>query len=123
MQAQLADCNAELPEHRRMAFRIGVNLGDVIVEEGRIYGDGVNVAARVEKLAEPGGICVSGKVHEEVRRKLDLEFDDLGEHELHNIAAPVRVYRVAPGAPAQGDGRRRAQRRRSRRSSCCPSPT
>ncbi|MBI1942211.1 MAG: adenylate/guanylate cyclase domain-containing protein [Betaproteobacteria bacterium] len=95
IQRKLAACNSELPEQRRMQFRIGVNLGDVIVEEGRIYGDGVNVAARVEKLAEPGGICVSGKVHEEVRRKLDLAFVDLGEHELHNIAARVRVYRVA----------------------------
>ena len=95
IQHKLAACNSELSEQRRMEFRIGVNLGDVIVEEGRIYGDGVNVAARVEKLAEPGGICVSGKVHEEVRRKLDLEFDDLGEHELHNIATKVRVYRIA----------------------------
>ena len=95
IQHKLAACNSELSEQRRMEFRIGVNLGDVIVEEGRLYGDGVNVAARVEKLADPGGICISGKVHEEVRRKLDLEFDDLGEHELHNIAAKVRVYRIA----------------------------
>jgi adenylate cyclase len=102
MQAQLATCNAELPEHRRMAFRIGVNLGDVIVEDGRLYGDGVNIAARLEALAEAGGICVSGKVYDEVRRKLDLEFEDAGEHELHNIATPVRVYRVGRGnhAPA-----------------------
>ena len=95
IQHKLAACNSELSEQRRMQFRIGVNLGDVIVEDGRIYGDGINVAARVEKLADPGGICVSGKVHEEVRRKLDLEFDDLGEHELHNISAKVRVYRIA----------------------------
>lgn len=86
IQHQLAACNSELSEQRRMQFRIGVNLGDVIVEEGRIYGDGINVAARVEKLADPGGICVSAKVHEEVHRKLDLKFDDLGEHELHNIS-------------------------------------
>ena len=97
IQHQLAACNSELTEQRRMQFRIGVNLGDVIVEDGRIYGDGINIAARVEKLADPGGICVSGKVHEEVRRKLDLEFDDLGEHELHNISAKVRVYRIALG--------------------------
>jgi adenylate cyclase len=97
IQQQLAVCNSELAEQRRMQFRIGVNLGDVIVEDGRIYGDGINVAARVEKLADPGGICISGKVHEEVRRKLDLKFDDLGEHELHNIAAKVRVYRVVLG--------------------------
>lgn len=68
MQAQLTECNGALPERRRMTFRIGVNLGDVIEEDGRIYGDGVNVAARIEALAEPGGICVSAKVHEEVRR-------------------------------------------------------
>ena len=85
-----------------MAFRIGVNLGDIITEDGRIYGDGVNIAARVEALAHAGGICVSGKVHEEVRRKLDLAFEDLGEHELKNIAA--RVQRLA---------RRRARHRRA----------
>ena len=100
MQVQLAQCNADLPEHRRMAFRIGVNLGDVIVEEGSLYGDGVNVAARIEALAEPGGICVSGKVHDEVRGRLDHRFEDMGARELHNIAAPVRVYRVVSGPPA-----------------------
>lgn len=94
MQAQMRECNAALPEGRRMSLRIGVNLGDVIEEDGRIYGDGVNVAARIEALAEPGGICISGKVHEEVRRQLDLSFDDAGEHLLKNIAAPVRVFRV-----------------------------
>src|ERR1041385_1849527 len=66
MQQQLAECNCELPENRRLAFRIGVNLSDVVHDEGRIYGDGVNVAARIEALAEPGGICVSAKVYEEV---------------------------------------------------------
>ena len=95
MQRQLAACNSGLAEQRRLQFRIGVNLGDVLVEGERIYGDGINVAARIEKLAEAGGICVSGKVHEEVRRKLDVQFEDLGEHELHNIATKVRVYRVA----------------------------
>jgi adenylate cyclase len=94
MQAQLTDCNAALPERGRMTFRIGVNLGDVIEEEGRIYGDGVNIAARVQTLAEPGGICITGKVHEEVRRKLDAAFEDLGEHELKNIAGRVRIFRM-----------------------------
>jgi adenylate cyclase len=94
MQAQLTECNAALPEPRRMTFRIGVNLGDVIEDEGRIYGDGVNIAARIQALAEPGGICVSGKVHEEVRRKLDAVFEDLGEHELKNIAGQIRVFRI-----------------------------
>jgi adenylate cyclase len=94
MQAQLTECNAALPEPRRMTFRIGVNLGDVIEDEGRLYGDGVNIAARIQALAEPGGICVSGKVHEEVRRKLDAAFEDLGEHELKNIAGQIRVFRI-----------------------------
>ncbi len=94
IQQQLAHCNSGFPEHRRMAFRIGVNLGDVIVEDGRLYGDGVNIAARLEALAEVGGICVSGKIYDEVHRKLDLAFEFAGEQELHNIAAPVRMYRV-----------------------------
>lgn len=100
MQGKLTECNAGLPDGRRLSFRIGVNLGDVIEEDGRIYGDGVNIAARIEALAEPGGICVSGKVHDEVLRKLDLPFQDLGEHILKNISAPVRVFRVGSGAPA-----------------------
>lgn len=102
MQADLAARNAALPEQRRMAFRVGVNLGDLIVEGDRIYGDGVNVAARVEALANPGGICVSAKVHEEVHRKLELAFEDLGEHELKNIAAGVRVYRIVMGSATPG---------------------
>jgi adenylate cyclase len=94
MQSELASRNAQLSEARRMAFRVGVNLGDIITEDDRIYGDGVNIAARVESLAPAGGICLSGKVHAEVCRKLELAFDDLGEHELKNIAARVHVYRV-----------------------------
>ena len=108
MQAQLGQCNASLPQARRMAFRVGVNLGDVIEDDGRVYGDGVNIAARIEALASAGGICVSGKVYEEVKRKLDLGFEDAGEHELHNIHSSVRVYRVlgtgqaaAKSAPAR----------------------
>ena len=111
MQAQLTECNAGLPDGRRMSFRIGVNLGDVIEEDGRIYGDGVNVAARIEALAEPGGICVSGKVHDEVRRKLDLPFEDLGDHQLKNIPGAVRVFRIGgSGArPAQATAAPRAK--------------
>ena len=97
IQHKISACNATLPDQRRMQFRIGVNLGEIIVEGGRLYGDGVTVAARVEKLAEAGGICVSGKVHDEVHRRLELGFEDLGEHELKNIAAPVRVWRVRSG--------------------------
>jgi adenylate cyclase len=95
IQQELGTRNAQLPEARRMAFRVGVNLGDIIAENGRIYGDGVNIAARVESLADAGGICVSGKVYEEVRGKLELTFEDFGEHELKNIAARVKVWRVA----------------------------
>ena len=100
MQTQLETCNGKLPASRRLEFRVGVNLGEVVIDGGRLYGDGVNVAARIEALAEPGGICVSAKVYEEVRRKLDLVFEDLGEHSLKNIAAPVRVYRVRLGDAA-----------------------
>jgi adenylate cyclase len=100
LQSELAARNADLPEKRRMAFRVGINLGDLVVEGDRIYGDGVNIAARVESLALPGGICVSGKVHEEVSRKLALGFEDIGEHELKNIAGRVRVWRVAPAGAA-----------------------
>jgi len=86
--------NAELPENRRMQFRIGVNLGDVIEEGERIYGDGVNIAARIEGLAEGGGICVSGSAYEQIENKLALGYEYLGEHAVKNIAKPVRVYKV-----------------------------
>jgi TolB-like protein/Flp pilus assembly protein TadD len=102
VQRELAERNAELPGNRRMEFRIGVNLGDVVEEEDRIYGDGVNIAARVEGLAEGGGICISGTVYDAVETKLGLEFEYLGEHEVKNIDKPIRVYRVLsfPGAAA-----------------------
>ncbi|HSH06779.1 MAG TPA: adenylate/guanylate cyclase domain-containing protein [Burkholderiales bacterium] len=104
IQAELARRNGRLPENRRMQFRMGINLGDVIVEDGRLYGDGVNVAARLEALAEGGGVCVSAKVHDEVRRKLDLVFEDAGEVELKNIATPVRCYRLRLGTGAAREG-------------------
>ena len=95
VQADLEERNGQLPEHRRMLFRIGVNLGDVIIQDdGTIYGDGVNVAARLEGLAEPGGICISSSAHEQVEGKTHLDFQDIGEHEVKNIARPVRAYRV-----------------------------
>jgi adenylate cyclase len=99
MQQGMAERNAQAPEARRIEFRIGINLGDVIVEEDDLYGDGVNVAARLEALAEPGGICVSRVVHDQVRDKLDLAFEDLGEQQVKNIARPVHVYRVRDTAP------------------------
>ncbi len=94
IQTALRAENAELPLERRMQFRIGVNLGDVMVEGEQIYGDGVNVAARLESLAEPGGICISDVVHGQVRTKLALRYQDLGEQHVKNIAEPVRVLRV-----------------------------
>src|SRR5690349_7348481 len=94
MQAAMAESNAPLPTGRRIAFRIGIHQGDIVVEEGDIFGDGVNIAARLEGLAEPGGICVSARVHEDAAGKLDLTFEDLGEQSLKNIARSVRVYRV-----------------------------
>jgi adenylate cyclase len=94
IQEELKEKNARLPENRRMEFRIGVNLGDVIDDEGKIYGDGVNVAARVEGLAESGGICISGTAFDHVEGKLGLEFEYLGEQSVKNIKKPVRVYRV-----------------------------
>src|ERR1700680_2319270 len=94
IQTGLKAENANLPAERRMGFRIGVNLGDVMGEGAQIYGDGVNVAARLESLADPGGICISRTVHENIRNKLPLHFEDLGEQAVKNIAEPVHVYRV-----------------------------
>jgi adenylate cyclase len=93
VQQELATRNASLPAHRKMAFGIGINLGDVLVEGERIYGDGVNIAARLEGLAEGGGICVSGTVYDQIEDKLDLRYASLGEQTVKNIARPVRVYR------------------------------
>jgi adenylate cyclase len=84
--------NAEIPDERRIDFRIGVHQGDIITDSGDIFGDGVNVAARLEGLADPGGICVSARVQEDVRGTLDLPFDDIGEQQLKNIQRPVRAY-------------------------------
>ncbi len=101
VQAQLAMSNADLPEARRMLFRIGINLGDVIEQDdGTLYGDGVNVAARLESLADPGGICLSESAHMQAEGKVESAFEDIGEHEVKNIARPVRAYRVAAGEMA-----------------------
>ena len=94
IQDALKDENAQLSKNRRMEFRIGINLGDVIDDEGRLYGDGVNVAARLEGLAEPGGVCVSDKVYNEVRGKVEIQFDELGPQDMKNIAEPVRAYQL-----------------------------
>ena len=94
LQAAVAETNSSLPLERRIDFRIGIHQGDIVVEDGDIFGDGVNVAARLEALAEPGGICVSARVQEDAAGRLDLSFTDLGEQNLKNIARPIRAYRV-----------------------------
>ena len=94
IQRKLKSRNADLPDNRRMEFRIGINLGDVVEEADRIYGDGVNIAARVESMAEAGGICISGVAYDHVENKLGLEYKNLGEHKVKNIAKPIRVYRI-----------------------------
>ena len=99
VQRGMVERNASVPEERRIEFRVGINTGDVIVEAGDIHGDGVNVAARLEALAEPGGICVSGVVYDQVQGRLECGFDDLGERNLKNIARPLRVYQVRAGYP------------------------
>jgi adenylate cyclase len=99
IQRALATRNADAPAERRIDIRCGINLGDIILEDGDIFGDGVNIAARLEGLAEPGGICLSAAAYEQVRGKLDLAVDDMGEQQVKNITRPVRVYRVRIGEP------------------------
>lgn len=96
IQNEITNRNAAVPEDGRMQFRIGVNLGDVITEENNLYGTGVNVAVRLEQLAEPGGICISQTVYDQVRKIVEIPFEDIGERRLKNIAEPVRVYRILP---------------------------
>ncbi len=91
--------NADVQEESRIEFRIGINVGDIIFDDNDIYGDGVNVAARIESIARPGGIAISGAVRDHLGKNFDLDFEDTGEHELKNIDRPVRVYHVALAAP------------------------
>src|SRR5437660_118217 len=105
IQRAMADRDLDLAEERRLRFRIGVNLGDVIADGGDIYGDGVNIAARLEGLASPGGICVSGTVRDHIGDRLPYAFEDMGEQSVKNIVRPVRVYAVRPegiGSPTAG---------------------
>ena len=100
VQYEMAERNAGVPEEQRIQFRIGINLGDIIKDGRDIHGDGVNIAARLEALAEPGGICVNRVVRDQVRDKLDFAFEDAGEQRVKNIARPLRVYRIRPGRSA-----------------------
>jgi adenylate cyclase len=101
VQREMAARNASVTAGRRIEFRMGVNVGDIIIEDGDIFGDGVNIAARLEALAEPGGICISAAAHEQVRDKLDFSFEDMGEQQVKNIARPVRTHRIVVGSTAQ----------------------
>ena len=125
MQRGWPTASPRCPTDERIRFRIGMNLGDVIAEEHDIFGDGVNVAARLEALAQPGGICVSRVVRDQVRDRLDYAFDDMGEQSVKNIARPVRVYRVRDIAAADAPLPPRRSRFRyptSPRSRCYLSP-
>ena len=95
LQTTMIERNSDLPDEDQVAYRIGINIGDIIVEGDDIYGDGVNIASRLEGLAEPGGICVSRSVYSQVKNKLDISFQDMGEQELKNIPDPLRTYRIA----------------------------
>lgn len=112
MQQDLGQRNAGLPEDRRIELRMGINLGDVVIEGDDIYGDGVNVASRLQALSQPGGLFISGKVYEEVRDRTDLVFDDLGDRQLKNIDRPVHVYRLRLGTVAKTKGTIARQARR-----------
>src|SRR5437870_5853529 len=94
IQRATAERNADIPGDRRIEFRIGINVGDIILDEGDIYGDGVNIAARVETLAPPGAVCLSDNAYQQIKGKLTLDINDMGEQQLKNIAQPVRVYNV-----------------------------
>ena len=115
IQEALKTRNDALPDARRMLFRVGVNLGDVVVKDNDLLGDGVNVAARLETLAEPGGICISSSVYDQITGKLDLGFKDIGEQTLKNISRPIRVYRVSGASAPQSQAPLRQRVRAERR--------
>ena len=105
IQDRMRRRNSDVAADRRIEFRIGINLGDIIFEDGDVFGDGVNIASRVEQLAEVGGICLTAAVHNQVDGRVEAVFEDLGEKPLKNITRPVRVYRVLPGPDGQAEGR------------------
>ncbi|MGA7866981.1 MAG: adenylate/guanylate cyclase domain-containing protein [Stellaceae bacterium] len=123
MQRAMAERKADIPAERRIEFRIGINLGDIIIDEGDIYGDEVNVAARLEALAEPSGICVSRVVRDQVRDELDFSFEDLGEQQVKNIARPVCASIACRSTEPPRRCRQRRRYPTGRRSRCCRSKT
>src|SRR5271157_6102442 len=104
-QERMARRNRDMPSSRTLLYRIGINLGDVIVEESDIFGDGVNVAARLESMAEPGGICISAAVRDQVGDRLEVGYVDLGEQRVKNINRPIRVFKVLLGGQASNESR------------------
>ena len=124
VQTSMAERNASVPADKRIEFRIGVHQGDVVIEDDDIFGDAVNIAARLEGLAEPGGICVSARVRGDAAGKLDLAFEDMGQQELKNIARPIRLtgWQWSDALTPQMN-RRHCRSPISRRSQYCPSPT
>src|SRR6516225_9265856 len=100
IQRGMVERNASVPEEKRIELRIGIHIGDVIIEDGDIFGDGVNIAARLESIAQPGGVCISEDAYRQVRGKLDAKFQDVGEQSLKNITQPIRVYRLQPSGTA-----------------------
>src|SRR5262249_1050685 len=97
IQSALQTRNEQLPAERKMLFRMGINLGDVVVQGGDLLGDGVNVAARIQAIAEPGGICISGSVYDQIQNKLTLQFRSMGDRTFKNIAQPIRTFSIAQG--------------------------
>ena len=131
VQRGMAEQNAAVPQDQRIEFRIGIHVGDIIFDEDDIFGDGVNIAARLEGIAEPGGICISDGACREIRGKFEIGCDDLGPQTLKNIAEPVRAWRVRLGGarpggachPVAGEPVRRSRFPTSLRSPCCRSRT
>ena len=109
IQQNLLGRNATLPKHSRLEYRIGVNLGDVIVEPDDVYGDGVNIATRIEGIAEPGQVYISGAIYEQIKHKVVCGYESLGDRKVKNITDPVRIYRVLPDADAVGGTRARRE--------------
>lgn len=103
IQKILVGREADVSDDRRIAYRIGINVGDIVIDDDDIFGDGVNIAARIEPLAEPGGICISRNVYNQVKQKLNFEFEDVGTHRLKNIAERVRVFHVWPQQPTDAE--------------------
>ena len=117
IQRGMAERNTDVPADKRIQFRIGINVGDIIIDGGDIFGDGVNVAARLETLADPGGIMVSSVVHDQVRDKLSFGFEDMGEQVVKNIARPISVHRIQLAQAAKSDSTGKENGIRHRRSS------